>query len=144
MAAYSLLALRATVISLFWKYRIFVFEMDTFLYLKLSHFLYFKSAHFVCDNKKASWKSNMENGNIRNGNIRKVKFTGQGQTAKIWSEGFILSFKVSNLSWKSNIENLNIQNVKFWGGKDKQRKSEMKVPMWLCKVSYVKYINLCN
>ena len=61
----------------------------------------------------------------------------KGQTVKIWSEGFILSFKVSNLSWKSNIENLNIQNVKFWVGKDKQRKSEMKVPMWLCKVSYV-------
>ena len=105
-------------IFLFWKCRIFVFEMDTFSYLPLPrifriwkwhnfcicnwhifriwnchifrvwkrHISCFKTAHFVLDNKKAWWQSNMGNVNTRN-----VKFRGQRQTAKTWSEGFTVS-----------------------------------------------------
>ena len=50
------------------------------------HISCFKTAHFVLDNKKAWWQSNMGNVNTRN-----VKFRGQRQTAKTWSEGFTVS-----------------------------------------------------
>ena len=113
-----------------WNWHIFVFDMNTFSYLKTTYFSflkmpdfriwnwhifqiwnwhnfricnwhifriwnchisYFKTAHFVFHNKKALWQSNMGNAIIRNVNIRNVKFRGQRQTMKTWSEGFTVS-----------------------------------------------------
>ena len=145
------------------------------------HISYFKTAHFVFDIKKALWQSNVGNVNIRIVNILNVKFRGQGQTAKTWSEGFTVSrfqIWVDKVIWemsalemsssegaRTNSKNLKcsflcfkISRFQIWGDKvtwgistfevlafktpsveckDKQQKFEVKVSMWLYKVSYV-------
>ena len=145
------------------------------------HISYFKTAHFVFHNKKALWQSNMGNAIIRNVNIRNVKFRGQRQTMKTWSEGFTVSrfqIWVDKVIWemsalemsssegaRTNSKNLKcsflcfkISRFQIWGDKvtwgistfevlafktpsveckDKQQKFEVKVSMWLYKVSYV-------
>ena len=145
------------------------------------HISCFKTAHFVLDNKKAWWQSNMGNVNIWNVNTRNVKFKGQRQTAKTWSEGFTVSrfqIWVDKVIWqmsalemsssegaRKNSKNLKCSFLSFkvsrfqiWDDKvtweistfemlafktpsveckNKQRKFEVKVSMWLYEVSYV-------
>ena len=75
-----------------WNRHFFVFAISTFSVFEIGTFFVFENGTYrilklhIFDNKKALWQSKMENTNIRN-----VKFRGQRQTAKIWSEGFRVS-----------------------------------------------------